>query len=301
MELRQLKTFQAVARRQSFQRAAEALNYAPSTVSTQIRLLEKELGVPLFDRLGRRIRLSAAGQMLVKYAERLLTIEKETVANVAGWQEPKGSLAVRMPQSLGSLLLPGVIASFRNVYPKVGLDISTCAYDTLVHELKTGLVDLAFLLADSIPYRDLISQALGIEPLVLVSGREHPLAGKPQVTGADLIGQTILLPKHDCSYKFVFEQLLLEAAVGPDDVTIMALNSVETIKRCVIDGIGVAMFPLMAIAAEIDQGRISPLDWPDDLETAILMIWHRDKWLSPALTHFMDTVRTTMAANADRP
>ena len=136
MELRQLKTFQTVTRLASFNRAAEALNYAQSTVSAQIKLLEEEFGVPLFNRLGKNITLTEAGQMLMRYSQRMLDIEKETLTKVSGWEEPHGSISIRIPQSIGTYLLPSVLSKFKESFPRVGFDISTCAYNELIQELK---------------------------------------------------------------------------------------------------------------------------------------------------------------------
>jgi DNA-binding transcriptional LysR family regulator len=88
----------------------------------------------------------------------------------------------------------------------------------------------------------------------------------------------------------IFEQILTEEKVGP--VTFIELNSLEAIKQCILKGIGVAMIPLMAIKNEIEQKEMTILSWPEGrLETAILMIWHKDKWLSPTLQSFMNTVK----------
>ena len=293
MELRQLKTFQTVARLLSFNRAAEILNYSQSAVSAQIKLLEEEFGVPLFDRLGRRVRLTDAGHMLVQYSQKMLDIEKETVAKVAGWEEPYGSISIRIPQSIGTYLLPSVLSKFTTRFPKVGLDISSCAFHSLQHELKTGIIDVAFLLADSIPFAELKAELLRIEPLVIVSSPDHPLAQQSVLHIRDLTGQSILLPKHDCSYKMVFEQILTEEKV--DSATFIELNSIEAIKHCVIKGIGITIIPMMSIAQEIEQQKIVILPWSEEqLETAILMIWHKDKWLSPTLQAFMDTAKEVM-------
>jgi DNA-binding transcriptional LysR family regulator len=295
MELRQLKTFQVVSRLLSFNRAAENLNYAPSTVSTQIRLLEEEFGVPLFDRLGKRIRLTEAGRTLMHYSQKMLDIEKETLAKISGWEEPHGSISIRIPQSIGTYVLPSVLSKFQARFSKVGFDIGTCAYDTLVHELHTGITDIAFLLADSISFSELKVDLLRVEPLVVVSSPDHPLAERPAMDIYDLIGQSILLPKHDCSYKMLFERMLTEEKVEP--VTFMELNSIETIKQCVLKGIGVAMIPKMAIKKEVAQKEMTILPWPEEqLETAVLMIWHKDKWLSPTLEAFMQAAKEVMKA-----
>lgn len=290
MELRHLKTFQTVATLMSFNRAAETLNYAQSTVSTQIRLLEEEVGVPLFNRLGNRICLTEAGQMLMRYSRKMLDFETEMLARVSGREEPHGSISIRIPQSIGTYLLPSVLSKFRSSFPKIGFDISTCAYDALVYELKSGITDVAFLLADAIPYPELEAEVVRNETLVIISSPDHPLAGQSAVNVRDLAGQSILLPKHDCSYKMEFQHVLQEENVDP--AVFMELNSIEAIKQCVIQGVGVAMIPLMAIRQEVTEKKLSVLAWPqEELKTGILMIWHKDKWLSPAVQSFMDMVR----------
>jgi len=91
----------------------------------------------------------------------------------------------------------------------------------------------------------------------------------------------------------LFERILTEEKV--DSATIIELNSIEAIKHCVIKGIGVTMIPMMSVAQEIEQRKLTILPWSEEkLETAILMIWHKDKWLSPTLQAFMDTVKKVM-------
>lgn len=290
MEFRQLKTFQVVAQLLSFNRAAETLNYSQSTVSTQIRLLEEEFNAPLFNRLGKRICLTEAGQMLMHYSRKMLDIEKEALTRVSGCEEPHGSISIRIPQSIGTYVLPSVLAEFQTRFPKIGFNISTCAYETLVHELKTGIIDVAFLLADAIPFSELKTELLTVEPLVIISNPEHALAKQTSVKPRDLMNQTIILPKHDCSYKMIFQQILTEEKISS---TLMEINSIESIKRCVIGGLGIAMMPLMAVHAEINQKKVIQLPWPqEELETGILMIWHKGKWLSPAIKSFMDSMRS---------
>ena len=152
---------------------------------------------------------------------------------------------------------------------------------------------MAFLLAESIPFAELKTELLRIEPLVIVASPNHPLAQQSVMHTRDLTDQSVLLPKHDCSYKMVFEQILIEEKVA--SVTVIELNSVEAIKQCVIKGIGVTIIPMMSVAQEIARQKLAILPWTEDpLETAILMIWHKNKWLSPTLQAFMETVRDVM-------
>jgi len=289
MELRQLKTFTTVAQLLSFNRAAQALNYAQSTISTQIRLLEEEFGKPLFDRLGKTIVLTEAGQVLLRYAGKMLDIQKETFTQVAGLEESHGSITLRAPQSLSIYALPPILKQFQRHCPKVRLDINSCTL-TLQQELRSGVIDLAFLFIDSIQEHDLIAEVLGFEKLCLISSPTHPLAASSSMELKDLEKHTVLLPTQDCSYKMLFKQMLAEEKVSPG--VILSLNSIEAIKQCVLQGIGVTLIPEMAVTKELAAGDLLLLPWGEqELETTILMIRHKDKWVSPALQVFMEQVR----------
>ena len=121
MEFRQMRTFATVARLLSFNRAADELNYSQSTVSSQIMALEQEFGVPLFERLGRRIRLTEPGQRLVPYATRVLEIVEEAKSDVTGQSLRKGALSIRVPESFAVHRLSPIIGKYRERHPGVRL------------------------------------------------------------------------------------------------------------------------------------------------------------------------------------
>ena len=293
MELREIKTFKSVATLLNFNRAAEALHCVQSTVSAQIKALEEDFGVPLFDRLGKRVFLTEAGQVLLRYAEKMLALEDEIFVQVTGKEEPCGLLSIRAPQTVGTYYLPGVIEVFNKRFPQFSLDISSCAFHALQQELKSGITDVAFLLTDMISSQELKSEVLGIEKLIIAVHPKHELALLSVVRPEDLKGQTLLLPKHDCSYKMVFEQIL---TVGKIRATVIEYNSIEAIKQCVLRGLGITLLPESALQNEIERKRLMSLPYSEGpLETAILMIWHKDKWISPALKCFMNAARTIIS------
>src|SRR4051794_25715284 len=113
MDLRQLKTFRAVADSLSFTRAADALDYAQSSVTAQIRALEDELGVRLFDRLGRRVALTEAGLRLLAYADKMLDLADEAAHAIAEGDEPSGQLIIAAPETLSTYRLPPLLKQFR--------------------------------------------------------------------------------------------------------------------------------------------------------------------------------------------
>jgi len=296
MEIRQLRTFQAVAQMLSFNRAAERLHYAQSSISAQIQALEEELDVKLFDRLGRRILLTEAGDRLLQYAGKILDLADETRAEVARSKEPEGALTIRVPESFCVHRLPLVVKEFRSRFPKVRLSFITCTIENLQKDLRKGITDLAFLLTDSIQAADLEAEALGFEHILLVASPGHPLAEKPEIRTRDLEGETILLSKVDCSYRGSFQQILDQRNVRPGAT--LELNSVEAIKQCVMQRVGITILPEIAVAREIAQGRLAALTWREgEMEVALLMIWYRERWRSPSLEAFMAMTREVLKAN----
>jgi DNA-binding transcriptional LysR family regulator len=293
MELRQLRTFRAVANLLSFNRAAEHLHYAQSSISAQILALEEELGVQLFDRLGRRIQLTEAGERLLQYAEKIVNLVDETHAEVSETKEPQGSLTIRIPETLGAHRLPPVIKEFHSRFPRVKLRLTTCSHEGLVKDLRKGITDLAFLLAESIQAADLMVEALGFESLVLVGGADHPLAMGPSVRTRDLAGETFLFSRTDCSYRKIFERILDEQGIRRDNS--IELHSVDALKRIVMAGVGLTILPEVAVADEVAGKSLAILPWTENgMEVASLMIWYKDRWLSPTLHAFMEIAREVL-------
>jgi len=103
-------------------------------------------------------------------------------------------------------------------------------------------------------------------------------------------GETIILPKHDCGYKMVFEKMLSEANIKT--CAKMEFNSVEAVKQCVIKGLGITIIPKLSVQNEIEESKLVILPLKDEiLETSVSMIWHKNKWLSPTLAEFMNCAR----------
>ncbi len=294
MEIRQLRSFRTVANLLSFNRAAGQLHYAQSSISAQILSLEDELGVQLFDRLGRKVQLTEMGVQLLQYSNKILDLVDETQSEVAADREPQGALTIRIPESFGVHRLPAVIADFHSRFPKVKLTFTTCAHEGLGKDLRKGITDLAFLLAESISDSSLLEEILGFESLVLAAGPNHPLASKGCVHTRDLRGTTILFSKVDCSYKKIFERVLDEE--GVKEFNRIEFHSVEVVKRCVAAGIGVAVLPEVAVAGAVERKEMVVLPWTEGpIEVALLMIWYRDRWISPTLKAFMETAKKVMA------
>jgi DNA-binding transcriptional LysR family regulator len=293
MELRQLKTFKAVADHLSFHKAADAINYAQSTVSAQIMALEEDFGIPLFERLGRRIKLTNAGGNFYKYACKMLELAEAARADVIEDARLAGSLTIRVPESFCVHRLTPVVAEFHNRMPNVKLRFITCSQEGLRRDLRKGVTDLAFLLAESIQSRDLAVEILGTEHLVFVAAPDHPLMRFDKFEIDMLTEHTLLLSRVDCSYRQILEQIMQEFKC--ESKLVLEFNSVAAIIACVAAGLGVTLIPEIAVRRELELRTLAILPWPEgEMEVAQLMIWHQDKWLSPVTKGFMDTVREVL-------
>jgi DNA-binding transcriptional LysR family regulator len=289
MDLQRLQTFRTVATLMNFNQAAEVLHYSQSTVSAQIKTLENEIGILLFKRIGKSVQLTEAGAKMLVYADKLLAIKDEAVAEVTGRNMVSGLLTIRMPQTVAAHYLPGILCDYQPRFPGMRLDITSCAMHSLEHELRIGTVDLAFLFADTIGAKNLTGELLRIEPLAIVTHPSHPLAALKSAGFKDLEGQVLLMPKSDCGYRMVFEQALATERVTP--ATIIEMNSVEAIIKTIKAGVGVTIIPELAIRTDLEKGEIARVRWAEELETGVLMIYYQDKWRSPALESFMDAMR----------
>ncbi|MEA4906502.1 MAG: LysR family transcriptional regulator [Anaerolineaceae bacterium] len=294
MELRQLKTFQVTASVASFTQAAVLLGYAQSSITAQIQALEKELGVALFDRVGRNVRLTDAGEKLLTYANRLLDLAAEAQAVVSENGRLEGSICIAAPETVCTYRLPAVLRHFRDSHPEIRLTFQPMLDKDIYHGVKNGLVDFGFLLQEPVRSEGLTTEILIDEPLLVFTSAADPLAASPRVRPEDLAGKTLLLTETGCGYRQLFEHAMTRAGIY--STVKLAFNSVEAIKQCVIAGLGIGFLPRVAIQRELDQGLLCPLAWETPFRTFTQLVYRKDKWLSPAMRQFarlsLDMLRT---------
>ena len=309
MELRQVETFRAVAEELSFSRAAARLGYVQSSVSAQVIALERELGVPLFDRLGRRIALTDAGEVMFAYSGKLLALAEQTREAVVdagvGSGEVTGSLTVSAPETLLTYRLPKLLALFHERHPKVRLSVRPSAIGRLVGSarkaVEEGRVDIAFVLDAPLGGQG-CRAGLAVETLIgeevsVIAPTSHPLASASTVLPQGLRGETVLLPEapeSGCAYRGQFERQLGSAGVVPPET--MEFQSIEAIKQCVAANMGVSVLPSVAVGAELKAGTLAALQWGEPFEVLTQMSWHEDRWKSPALRAFLEVAREVFSS-----
>jgi DNA-binding transcriptional LysR family regulator len=285
MELRQLRSFRMVAASGSFTQAAAVLNYAQSNVTAQIQALEKELGHPLFDRLGRQVQLTEAGKQLLRYAERLLNLADEAQAVVSGDSLSQGILSVGAPETICTYRLPPILHQFRDLYPNVRLSFRPMLDTDLYAGVRDGAIDVGFLLQEPLKSKTLVVECLIQEPLLVIGPVGHPLTRLDVVHPADLEGETILLTESGCGYRHIFEQAISKDGIY--SLVKLEFNSVEAIKQCVVAGLGIAFLPLVAVRQEIEQGQLCALNWEKSYHVYTQMVTSKDRWHSPNLDGFL--------------
>lgn len=197
MELKNLRTFRSVADHLNFTTAARELFLAQSSVSAQIKSLEEELDTRLFDRIGRKVLLTAAGQKLYDYAKKMEDMTIEIKSEIGDSKYVKGTLTIRVPESLACVYMPLIVEQFHKKNPRATLIFINCTDRQLKEELNTGRIDLAFLMTDAIHFTGVTVRMMKTEDLVLVAGKANPLAQMGTIGLKDLDRQTVLLAKTD--------------------------------------------------------------------------------------------------------
>jgi DNA-binding transcriptional LysR family regulator len=209
---------------------------------------------------------------------------------IAESEAQSGTLTLSAPETLCTYRLPPLLRRFRDIFPGVNVHLRSDMVATLSHSLNEGVAEIALIMAEPLLLTRCHVEALAEEPLLLLTYPGHPLAGRAAVSFCDLQDEPLLLTEAGCGYRRVFEQAA--ASAGVRFANPMEFHSVEAIKQCVIAGLGLTLLPAFAVAGELAQGRLVSLPLSDhDLSISIQMVWHREKWLSPALATFLALVR----------
>ncbi|MFF7341751.1 LysR family transcriptional regulator [Streptomyces sp. NPDC008163] len=288
MDTRLLITFTTVARTGSLTAAAERLHLVQSTVTAQVKALEKELGLRLFDRLPRGVVLTGAGREVMTHAEAVLEAESRLRVVAASSGGTSGQVTGRVVLSAGETLvsarLPGVIAALRRSHPGIEVDLRTMGTTAAVAELRTGELDLALLLEDEAAFRDIECTPLAREPLVIVCSPDHPAARRatdPPAGWTELAREDYFLHEQGCSYSDRFiERLLIAAEDAPPRIT--RFGSLEAARSCVTAGLGLSLLARANVAEALASGRLTQVPGPQLPDVTVQLARHRRRWLSPA-------------------
>jgi DNA-binding transcriptional LysR family regulator len=300
MEVRQLQIFRILADELNFTRTAEKVHTVQSNVTAQIRALEEELGVPLFDRLGRRVTLTDAGRRFQPFAEKALDAMEQGQRAIRAGSEPSGPLRIGSPETILTYRLPPIMRAYRQRFPHVELIFRPNPYDEMTAELEAGKLDLVICMCEAATSPALLSAQLQEEKVCFFGHASHPLMRKAAVKPVDLEGQTLLLTDPSCGYRKKLDRILALEGVHPGNIT--EFSSVEAMKPCIAAGMGLGLLPAVVVARELGQRKFKALRWAGPpLHIGTYILWHKDKWVSPAMAAFRDQVRRTLSDEGNPP
>jgi len=241
MELRTINTFLHIAELHSFSRAARELGYSQSAVSSQIAQLEAELGTPLFDRVGKTVRLTDAGLTFQDYARTLLATAQQAKAALQPAREVRGTLRIALADSVCSTFLPDLLLHYHARCPEVELVLRTATADEMIQWLSSNEVDLAYTLDQPILQPNLVLAFNELEPICMVAPPNHPLARQEVVTLEELAKQEFLLTERGMSYRDALDQCMdaHRLALKP----YIELGSAAMLAEMVERGMGLSFLP----------------------------------------------------------
>lgn len=248
MELSDLLIFRTVAEEGGVVRAAQKLHRVQSNVTTRIKQLEASLGAQLFLRDRRRLVLSAKGETLLGYAEKLLQLAEEARLAVSG-QPPAGLLRLGALESTSASRLPDLLARFHKVYPDIRVELQTGTNDSMTAAVMARRLDAAFVAEIPVDHA-LAARPVFRENLVLITAVGHGEVAGPQ----DVRDATVIAFPSGCAYRRIFERWC--GRRGFDAARVFELNSYHAIAACVASGTGVAIAPESVLDVVKTEGII---------------------------------------------
>lgn len=297
MDTRQLRAFVTVVEHSSFTLAAEALSYAQSSVTSQIRSLEKEVGAELLIRVrGRGLRLTDAGARFLPFARDIIDLHEDAIASTRPPSQVGGSLTIGTMESLTAYRLVPAFEYMHLRYPDLRLSLRALICAEAEQAIHSGELHGAFVMDTTVKHIGLNSLPITEEPLVMIAAPGHPLVGKPDITDDDLRAQRILGTEPGCAYREGLEQHLTLDRSEP--LLILEMGSIPAIKRSVASGLGIALLPRATVEAELDAGELTALNWPAPFSITSQFLWRSADDNNPALKALIAAVTESIQAES---
>lgn len=290
MDLRSLNTFIQVAESGSFTRAGEKLGYSQPTISVQIKQLESELGIKLFDRIGHTIRLTDKGRDVLLHAQRICHMCQEMALESSQHKEPQGDIRLAMADSLCSPLLSRSFARFRERYPHISLKVMTAGTGEMFRLLDHNDVDLVCTLDSHIYDTNYVianEEQVGVHFVVSSS---HPLAGRIGLTVEDLLCQPFLLTEKGMSYRRLMDEQLARSCMEINPV--LETGQADLICKLVSENTGLSFLPDYVTEDMVRSRKLVRLKVPD-LQVVVWkqLLYRREKWLSAPMRAMIDHMK----------
>lgn len=263
MNLNHLSLFRSVAETGGFTRAAAARRISQPAISAQVAELESSLGVMLFDRLPRGVRLTQAGEHLLSYARRLAGVEEEAERSLAELRGVRaGLLAVAASRSIGTYWLPEILGRFQRKHPDVKIELCVANSAVVERMVLEYEVEIGFTEGNVSNRQELATEVFRQDELVVIAAPSHPLAAKGNrpVSAAAVCAQPMLVREPGSGTRAIIESALARKKLAISQRS-MILDSPETIKHAAVANLGLAIISRLCVEKEVRAGllKIIPL------------------------------------------
>jgi len=286
MDFYQLAYFRKVAETSSLSRAAAELHITQPAVSKQIRSLEDELGERLFDRIGKKVFLTRAGEVLLTHVDRILRSVDEAKTAVRDLSaECSGELVIGTSDHISIHRLPDVLKACITAFPKIDLKLRCHRSETILELVAKNQVDLAVIKLQKTP-PNITSRVIWKDPMSLVVPVGHPLTSAKRVRLKDIVQHGMILTEHATETRKMVDDVFAAQGLTPN--VAMEVAYIETIKSLVRTGLGIAILPDRAVDAEVKRGALMRLRITDAAFARNLgVVYLKDKFLSRPAVEFL--------------
>jgi DNA-binding transcriptional LysR family regulator len=296
MDIRHFKTFKSIIEEGTFSNAAMKMGYTQSTVTSQIQQLEQALSIKLFEKIGRNMVLTTLGKELIPYTNQLLdTVNK--IENIGKYNDNiAGELKIAIAESLMSYKLQNVLALFKQKAPNVKLSIISLNCFAIKNILLKGQVDIGLLYDLGSQNDSLTSIRLADFPLALVCSPLFEQDKFDLYKPNQQIDTSLIINEADCIYRKILENYLRDNDIFLNNT--MELWSIEAIKKCVASNLGISFLPRFAVEEELENNKLKELKAGcSNTKITAIYAYHKNKWISPAMSLFMQLVRENFNIN----
>lgn len=296
MELKYLKTLKVILETGSFQKAAEHLHYAQSTITTQMQFLEQELSIKLFERVGRRMVLTQQGEGLLPYVDQVLNAVERMENYSQSEKQLSGTLKIALPETLLTYQMSKVMKAFKESAPHVKLSLQTSNCYEIRNQIINGNVDLGIHYDIGGYGSSLIVNKLNRFPLVLAGNPMLNDNEKDFMTSHQKKDICLLSIDKESLYEKIFQHYLRSMDICLDSE--MEIGSSEAVKRCIIGNIGVSYLPRFTIEEELKNGDIISLPTKiTNQEILVVYTYHKNKWITPAMDLFIKLLKDELSSD----
>ena len=286
---RRLQVFHAVAKQSSFTKAAETLFMTQPAVTFQIKQLEEHFNTRLFDRGHGKISLTPAGDVVLDYAERILSLSAELdtrISELTG--EIQGLLLIGASMTIAEFMLPRVLGEFKSAYPGVKARLTVANSETIEHGVAAHSLDIGLIEAPShLP--SLSTEDCCEDELQVVCSPSHPLAKLKTATPKQLLQHAYISREPGSGTREVTDNYFRQAGIAPEDVnSVMELGSPDAIKGVVETGLGFAIMSKVIVAKERQLGVLVTLPLAPRLTRTLSLVYPKEKFRSRLVSSFVE-------------